>query len=229
MSWKLLNSYCRKKIKSTLLSTIITQKLSGVYSSSVLLTFDDGPDPQITPKVLELLKSYGVRAVFFTVGQRIEKAPEVLKMIQDQGHVIGNHTYIHSNERQPRFFAYWGDILRCQSLIEEQTGKRPKLFRPPGGRISFTSLLVSRLTRLRTIMWSLGVEDWRCRTSEEAHLIGEHLIQILAPGDIVLLHDDNPCILIILDILLPEIKSRKLDHYSAIEFLNRCGLSYDRK
>jgi len=186
-----------------------------------LLTFDDGPHPEITPLVLKRLESYQARAVFFTVGRRIVKAPLTLKSIHEQGHLIGNHTYMHPNTKQPWFFKYWRDLICCQSLIEEHTGERPKLFRPPGGHISLTSLLLPKILGLRTMLWSLDGGDWSCKTPDKAKQIAKYLIERIRPNAIVLLHDDNPNVLIILDMLLPALKARKLDLHSGIEFLNK--------
>jgi peptidoglycan/xylan/chitin deacetylase (PgdA/CDA1 family) len=209
----------KKTIKEMLPRSLITSRLLREAGKSVLLTFDDGPHPEITPRVLSLLEKYGARAIFFVVGQRIPKAPYLLKRIQEQGHIIGNHTYIHSNKRQPWFFAYLFDLLRCQAEIEKHAGNHPKFFRPAGGRISFTSLLIPRILGMRTINWSLEANDWRCRTTHQAQQAADRLIRRLTYGDIVLLHDDNPHVLEILDILLPIMRSREYDLFSGIDFL----------
>ena len=198
---------------------LLVRQLDQRASNSILLTFDDGPHPEITPAVLDRLENYGAKAIFFVVGRRIERAPYLLRCIQEQGHIIGNHTYIHSNERQPWFWKYYRDLQRCQIAVERNTGKRPKLFRPAGGRISLTSLFVPRLLCMRTISWSLEANDWRCRTTHEARIAAERLTCKLTSGDIVLLHDDNYRVLEILDILLPEIRSRKYDLFSGIGFV----------
>lgn len=216
-----MKSFGLKKIKPILPSNFIVQKLPPSQPNCVLLTFDDGPDPRITPKVLELLEAHRARAVFFAVGRRIEKAPQVLKMVRDQGHLIGNHTYIHSNTKQPWFFEYWQDLIRCQELIGNHIGRKPKVFRPPGGRISLTSLVLSRLLGMKIVLWSLEAGDWRCRTPDQAKRIGEFLIEKTSPRDIVLLHDDNQNVLSILEMILPFMEAHKLDLHNGIEFLNR--------
>ena len=138
--------------------SLITSRLLREAGNSVLLTFDDGPHPEITPRVLNLLEKYGARAIFFVVGQRVLKAPYLLKRIQEQGHSIGNHTYSHSNTRQPWFLAYLFDLLRCEAIIAKHTENRPKFFRPVGGRISLTSLMIPRILGMRTINWSFSVK-----------------------------------------------------------------------
>lgn len=209
----------RKTIKRLLPSNVLGQRVLRSSSNCILLTFDDGPHPELTPLVLKRLEANGASAIFFTIGRRIESAPYLLKLIRNYGHLIGNHTYIHSNSNQPPFFEYKRDLMRCQALIERHAGMKPKLFRPPGGRISLASILVPKLLGLKTIMWSLEGRDWDCRTLEEAKIIAEYLVQNIQPGDIVLLHDDNPNILVILDILLPFLKSRKFNLHSGIEFM----------
>ena len=214
-----LNS-TKKKIKDILPQRLVMSHLPKQASNCILLTFDDGPHPETTQRVLKLLKEYSARAIFFVVGQRIEKASYLLKHIQEQGHIIGNHTYIHSDSRQPWLWAYFLDLLHCQAVIEKQTGNRPRLFRPAGGRISTASLLAPRLLGMRTVSWSLEANDWRCRTTQEAQQAAELLINKLKSGDIVLLHDDNPHILEILDIVLPLMRSQKINLYNGIDFID---------
>lgn len=213
----------RNKIKKIIPKSLLIQRLDHRASNCVLLTFDDGPHPEVTPEVLKRLEKYEARAIFFIPGRRVERAPHLLKLIQEQGHLIGNHTYIHSNGNQPWFLAYWRDLLQCQSLIEENTGQRPKLFRPAGGKITPAALIVPWLMGLKTVTWSLDVGDWKCKGPEEAHRCGQDLSRQLSSKDIVLLHDDNPNILMILDLILPMIKSNKLDLFSGLDFFCRLG------
>ena len=214
-----MRNVVRERIKQILPRSLLIRQLERRATNCVILTFDDGPHPSVTPAVLERLKAYGARAVFFIPGRRIERAPYLLRDIEDQGHVIGNHTYIHSNGRQRWFWEYYRDIQKCQILIEKHSGKRPKLFRPPGGRISLNSLIAPKLLDLKTVAWSVEACDWRCRTSEDACHVSDYLMQQLGPRDIVLLHDDNPQILKILDIILPVIREKKFDLRSGIELL----------
>jgi len=211
----------RKKIKGMIPSNLLIQRLDHRASNCVLLTFDDGPHPEVTPEVLKRLEKYEARAIFFIPGRRIEKAPYLLKIIQEQGHLIGNHTYIHSNGNQPWFFEYWRDLIRCQEIIEQHTKQKPILFRPAGGGVSFKTLLVPWFMGLKTVTWSLEVEDWRCRDINQAQQRGTNLVERLSSGDIILLHDDNPFVLTILDILLPTLQSKKSDISSGIKYLQK--------
>ena len=206
-------------MKGLIPQAFLVQKLSSKGSNCVLLTFDDGPDPEITPAVLKKLETYGARAIFFIPGRRIERAPYLLKIIREQGHLIGNHTYIHSNGNQAWFLEYWRDLVRCQETIEHYTGERPTLFRPAGGRISFTTLMVPRLMGLRTVTWSLEAEDWRCKSIEQAREAAKQLIRKVRSGDVVELHDDNRYVLEILDLILPAIQHPRHDLTQGIGFL----------
>src|SRR5688572_18615904 len=86
-------------------------------TNGVLLTFDDGPDPEVTPAVLDILSYYETKAVFFIVGNRIQKAPELLIDVLKAGHAIGNHTNCHPLERAPPLRDYYRDVQACQSAL----------------------------------------------------------------------------------------------------------------
>lgn len=209
----------RQRFKDAIIQSFYVNKLMYGRTNSIVLTFDDGPDPVITQQVLDLLSEYDARAVFFIVGSRIHRAPHLLKQILELGHIIGNHTYLHSNNAQPGFFDYQRDLVKCQSLIEAYAGQKPTLFRPPGGRISFSSLLIPRLLKLETVLWSLDSQDWASYNDNHASQISEHLLGRLVPGDIVLLHDDNPNTPLVLERILPSIRNRKLDLRHGIDLL----------
>ena len=103
-------------------------------SGHVALTFDDGPDPRVTPRVLDLLDAAGARASFFLIGRRAERHPGLAAEIAQRGHRVENHTWSH-----PHSFAFHGprglgrEIDRAQAVLEEITGRRPAWFRPPAG------------------------------------------------------------------------------------------------
>jgi peptidoglycan/xylan/chitin deacetylase (PgdA/CDA1 family) len=204
---------------------LLVRQLVPAPTPCVLLTFDDGPHPHVTEAVLDRLDAYRARAVFFLIGQRVEQAPRLLRRIQERGHLLGNHTYLHadsyilSDRPRPGFREYARDIRRCQAVIQEHTGSRPKLFRPPGGRLTPSTLLAPWYLGLKSVTWSLEVADWRFRSTAEARRGAEELARDVAPGDIVLLHDDNSCVLDVLDAILPVMESRRYDLFSAIDYL----------
>jgi peptidoglycan/xylan/chitin deacetylase (PgdA/CDA1 family) len=189
-------------------SSLLLRRLPPAAGRDVLLTFDDGPHRRVTPQVLDRLREYGVRAVFFVVGRRIEQAPELLRRIVTEGHVIGNHSFRHERVQPLDFLGYRRDLLRCQALIERHSGTRPRLFRPPFGQLSPASLAAPPSLGLRTVGWSLDSDDWRCKTAAGAQQAADSILQRLMPRDIVLLHDDNPAVLTILDRILPVMTLR---------------------
>ncbi len=181
---------------------------------SVMLTFDDGPHPDYTPRVLDLLDQYNARGVFFIIGERAEKRPDLLREIRHRGHVIGNHTYSHLNDRRGGRYSvaeYLADIRRCQDLVRSVTGVETKLFRPPRGEVNFKSLTASLWSRHRMIYWSLEGGEWGRRSQASAAEITEFVIQSVKPRDIVLLHDDNPKTIQVLESLLPFAVEQRLD------------------
>lgn len=195
--------------------------LNGGLKDAVLLTFDDGPHPDSTPVVLELLKAYNARAVFFVVGKRIHRAPHMLKRILDEGHALGNHSYSHPIEGPHGFGAYLHDLRKCQKEIEQLTGQSPKFFRPPLGTLSLTSFLAPRLLGLTTVLWSVIARDWGLKNSDEARVLAKRLTEELIAkptrNDIVLMHDDHPYVGEILEVLLFQLAAQNCDVYSALD------------
>ncbi|MBD3868853.1 MAG: polysaccharide deacetylase family protein [Acidobacteria bacterium] len=205
----------RSGVKNLIPRSLLIRTLSTPADNRLLLTFDDGPDPEVTPGVLERLQAFNARGVFFVVGRLAEAGPELLTRIRDEGHILGNHTYTHENAGDPPFLAYKRDVARCQDVVHKATGLTPTLFRPPKGHLSATSLLVPKLLGLRTVNWTLGVRDWACRTGEEAAAAAATLEERAAPGQIIVLHDDNRFLLQILDQVLPVFRERGYDLASA--------------
>jgi peptidoglycan/xylan/chitin deacetylase (PgdA/CDA1 family) len=207
----------RELIKKLIPESLLRRDLGGAAGNRILLTFDDGPDPQVTPAVLTRLQAYGARAIFFVVGRRVAQAPDTLKLIREAGHRIGNHSYDHVNSGDPWFGDYLADLKRCQAIVRQAVGEPPSLFRPPKGHLSFTSLIAPRLIGLSTINWSMNVRDWSCRTEEQARTAAISLADGTRPGDIVLLHDDNRFVLPILDFVLPRFVAQGFDLRSAVD------------
>jgi peptidoglycan/xylan/chitin deacetylase (PgdA/CDA1 family) len=145
--------------------------LPDAAKDTVLLTFDDGPHPQHTPTALRLLRRYNARAIFFVVGSRIERAPQLLKRIQDDGHLIGNHSYAHPLVKQLPFTPYLQDLRRCQNEVERLTGARPKFFRPPLGVFSAITMAAPRWLSLDPVLWSVNSFDLGPENEEELWII----------------------------------------------------------
>ena len=118
------------------------------------LTFDDGPDPNVTPWILSALNSVEVKATFFLVGKQIEQFPELVNAIKKEGHLIANHSYSHKNGWTTENKTYFQDIEKCQKLMPEN-----KLYRPPYGKLCFTQ--IQKLKKdYKLILWDVLNDSW---------------------------------------------------------------------
>jgi peptidoglycan/xylan/chitin deacetylase (PgdA/CDA1 family) len=187
-----------------------------VSAGHVALTFDDGPDPEVTPQVLEILRQRRVPATFFCTGQRAAAHPDIVKSIADGGHLIGNHSWSHSPAfwfTGPRKLAR--ELDRTQELLESLGGQAPRYFRAPAGVRS--PLLDPLLERrgLRLVSWTRRGFDTVTRSPSK---IVDRLVGRLAAGDVLLLHDGSaartvsgsPVVLEVLPRLLDSLDARGL-------------------
>jgi len=174
----------------------------------VSLTFDDGPDPKTTPRILELLDRHGAKASFFCVGEKACAHPEIVKDIARRGHSVENHSYHHSHAFACFGIARMGrEIALAQEALSGVTGRRPGFFRAPAGFRS--PLLDFVLTRhgLRYVSWTRrGFDAVAC----DSQRVLARLTDGLAAGDVLLLHDSRPLVLQILPVLLDELAARDL-------------------
>lgn len=157
---------------------------------AILLTFDDGPDPDITPRVLDVLERHGHRAIFFLIGPKAEAHPEIVREIVRRGHIVGNHTYAHSpwaNFLGARHLSE--DIERTDDIIVAACGVRPVLFRPPLGVSAHFLRSVVRRTGHTVVGWDVRSLDTK---REGREVIMSRIARRLRRGSIVLLHDRLP-------------------------------------
>lgn len=150
------------------------------------LTFDDGPSPEWTPKILDVLDRHQIKATFFMVGTAVEQFPDLVREIARRGHSIGNHSWSHRPMPllDPRTLA--DEIDRAAEAIERATGKRPRYFRPPWGFYTRRVLDELRARGYLTVLWSVSSHDWRNPGVDE---IEKRAAGQPAMGDIVLFHD----------------------------------------
>lgn len=154
----------------------------------VVLTFDDGPHPRWTPRVLEILAERGATATFFVVGRKAEEHPDVVRAILERGHTVGLHSYAHD-----RLFALRSrgrvrdDLERGIAALEKITGERPLLFRPPIGHTNPTIARVVDALDLTVVGWTASGRDGVA--SARANDVAARVRRDLRDGAIVLLHD----------------------------------------
>ena len=154
-------------------------------AQKVALTFDDGPAPLYTDKILDILRDKNVSATFFVCGHNVDRHPEIVRRVVREGHTLGNHTYSHLSLFMRSAQRMAGEIDRAQAAIERVAGVRPKIFRPPYGA-RFPGLMgVLAERELRLVMWSASGRDWKLPTKG----IVESVLRELKPGAVILLHD----------------------------------------
>jgi peptidoglycan-N-acetylglucosamine deacetylase len=153
----------------------------------VALTFDDGPHPEGTPAVLELLARAGARASFFVIGEQVERRPELVIQIAEAGHVVGLHGQRHRLQTRLTLEQVRDDIARGMTTIERTLGTAPVWHRPPYGIYSPAGLQAVRGAGLRPLLWSRWGKDWRRFTTPAR--IASRTMKAVLPGDVILLHD----------------------------------------
>ena len=178
---------------------------------NVYLTFDDGPDENITPRLLNLLNKHEIKATFFVVGQKAERHPETVLQIHQNDHVIGNHSYTHPHLIFKSKEVIEQEIKRTDKILLEITGKRPTLFRPPYGQFGLAVLSVLKSTNHRMVLWSASSQDYKADAS--ILRIETRIEKHVRPGKIVLMHDghsQSPQMLRALETILEKIKEQGL-------------------
>ena len=158
-----------------------------VESNTVAMTFDDGPHPKLTPRLLDLLKERGIKATFFVIGKCVAEYPDIAKRIVDEGHEIANHTWNHPQLPKLSPTAFAAEITQTNEAIKQATGILPVTMRPPYGAIN--AGITKRLNEeygLSVILWSVDPQDWKIRKADH---VSSHIIKNAAPGSIILAHD----------------------------------------
>jgi len=185
---------------------------------SISLTFDDGPDPVLSPMILEVLKKYKIRAGFFLIGKRISGNEALVRQMSDYGHVIGNHSYSHTNLWDFRSSAKMAaDMNKTSEAVKSVTGKKIHFFRPPFGVINPMVSGAVRKTGMKIVTWRFRSFD---TTASSAEGLIEKTVKKVRPGDILLFHDSCRLTAGILEKLIVSLHERGLDFVPPDELLN---------
>lgn len=150
-------------------------------SKTLYLTFDDGPEPEATLQVLDILDKYQIPATFFCVGERVENHAGIYKRILEKGHKTGNHTYNHLNGWKTKSSAYKASVEACAQVVESS------LFRPPYGRITHRQAHALH-PHYKIIMWSLLTYDFSPSLNRDTCL--KRAVKKTGPGEIIVFHDN---------------------------------------
>ena len=153
--------------------------------TSVYVTFDDGPHPEITPFVLAELKKINAKATFFCIGKNVEKYPEIYNQILEEGHAVGNHTQNHKNGWNTSNVVYFRDVLSASNKINSN------LFRPPYGRIKYSqgTGIQKLLPNVKIVMWDVLSGDFDVEITPEECL--SNVTENTRAGSIIVFHDSE--------------------------------------
>jgi len=172
----------------------------------IALTFDDGPDPNATPRILDMLNKEGIKATFFVVGKMVEKYPGLLRQVWKEGHDIGNHTYSHPDLTKLSKEDILEELDKTRLLVKKITGKETHLFRPPGGRYDNKVIVTTTLSGYKMILWTDYPGDFGCPSSK---LIYQRTVSGAEDEGIILLHNGLDTTLNALPKIISELKKGK--------------------
>lgn len=186
----------------------------------IALTFDDGPHPNETNQVLDVLKKYDVKATFFIAGKHANWYSKPLIRVNEEGHEIGNHTFNHPDISNLSKCQLEEEIIKCEDILVKLTGKKPKLFRPPYG--SYNKDILEEIAKTydyKIVLWTtVDAKDWQ---NPGANKIADIITNNAKNGDIILLHDyatDNT--VEALEILIPKMIDKGYKFVTVSELIN---------
>jgi polysaccharide deacetylase family sporulation protein PdaB len=189
------------------------------HYKNIALTFDDGPNPKTTPRVLNILEEQKVRATFFLIGQQAQRHPEVVKLIRQAGHQLGNHTYSHIKLNGVPSETIKQELEKTREILREITGETPVLFRPPWGFFDPRSLAQIAQCKFNVVLWSVDSRDW---SRAGAGAIKGNIFAKVQNGSIILCHDDHDQLV---EALPDIIKGLKEEGYQFITVSEMMALS----
>ncbi|MEW9798984.1 polysaccharide deacetylase family protein [Alteromonas sp. CYL-A6] len=197
---KLINT-----VRNAILGTTLLEFTGHPGDRALYLTFDDGPSPGITDKLLDLFQQQGVKATFFVIGTKVDRYPELTKRIIDDGHTIGNHSYSHPNFDTLPKAAQFAEIDKASKAIATHTGVSSNLFRVPRGRWPLSLLIRLKARKVRCIHWTTDSMDY---TDTDPDSITRRVVNSgLKPGQVLLFHDDASLCLDVMERLIPQLKA----------------------
>lgn len=168
---------------------------------AVALTFDDGPHPELTPRLLDVLAAHGAHATFFVIGREAERRPALIRRIAAEGHAVGHHSWTHSEPASTPARVLLAETRRTRALLEDLLGRPAPLFRPPHGKITAAKLLGAWWQRNTVVLWNRDPKDFQMHNADE--LLAWFAQHPLEAGDVVLLHDTHPHAVDALEAVLP--------------------------
>ncbi len=203
-----------KLLKHIVPASIIQQKLLG--KGQVLFTFDDGPDPDITPKVLDIMDKYGAHGLFFIPSIRIKRSPGLLKEIVKRNHGLGNHSLNHTSNASLSFRELVKEINGGRDEIFSASGIRTTIYRPPMGIIPLKLLFAAQYCKHKIMRWSLMSGEYSHLINASAQELADCLLNDIQDQAIVVSHDDHETIPDFLELVIPKLLDKGFDLTSGL-------------
>ncbi len=156
-------------------------------SSGLCLTFDDGPDPVCTPKILDILAKFNAKATFFPIGKNVKRYPDLMKRIVEEGHELGEHGYEHKHPWLTGPYGTWVDLWKGKHQLAAYTKNGAiSFFRPPYGKLNLVSMLYIYQNRKTAVFWSLDPKDYRFSWE---NVFPRRMQEHISNGTVILFHD----------------------------------------
>jgi len=194
------------------MSVVVPHRLfmvSGPSSSRrVTLTFDDGPHPEHTPILLDRLKALGIPATFFVLGRQAERHPDLVRRMASEGHDVGHHSFTHTEPAHTSALQLLAEARQAVTLLAPLIGHRPRLFRPPHGKLTMSKALALWSARQSIVLWNQDPKDFACGSASA--LREWFSTRSFSGGDIVLLHDVHPFAAEVLATIADRVAARDL-------------------
>lgn len=186
---QLLKSAFTAALPKSRLLTHGPRRASADEPIEIALTFDDGPHPEHTPRLLDVLAAADTHGTFFIVGERAEQHPDLIRRIANEGHELGNHTWTHSEPSLTSAARFLDEVARTRRLIQDLTGRDCRLTRPPKGALTIGKALGLWRQQQTVVLWNIDPKDFAMSdTAAMSHWLSGYRPQ---SGDIVLLHDNH--------------------------------------
>jgi peptidoglycan/xylan/chitin deacetylase (PgdA/CDA1 family) len=177
-----------------------------VRDKAVLLTFDDGPHPDTTQRLLDILQEYGVRATFFVSGSQAEKYPDIVRSIKSRGHAVGNHSFCHARIAETGIVRYCRDIRKTSAVLKRILNERVSLYRSPYGEFSAALIVFLLMNDLKYAGWTIDSGDAFVNGKDD--LIRRLGAADIRSGDILLFHDDSRHTVEAMPAILSDLRER---------------------
>lgn len=194
----------------------VKEKAEETDRKLIAFTFDDGPEGSVTPRILETLKKYNVKATFFMLGKNVNRFPEVAKQVADEGHEIANHSITHANLNKTNKNQIQKEVVESKKIIQEATGVVPKLFRPPYGEYNESVIKASATSDQTVVMWSVDTLDWK---HKDKNKVIDITMTNSSAKSIVLLHDIHASTADILPSIIEKMQSEGYEFVTTSELI----------